>query len=76
MWDKNQAKSLAKKARSRAGDGWGLLSPAIREALVEHEVMSLLTSQCEDTRFSAADVQVLVNMSMEAAGVDTSDIHH
>ena len=74
-WSKDQAKAVAKKARKRAGDGWALLSPALREALVSVEVLNMLRAQCETSRFGSEDVQALTDAAMEAAGVDTSNIN-
>lgn len=44
-WDERQIKDFAKRVRKRAGDGWAWMTPAVREALVAREVVSIIGAQ-------------------------------
>ena len=71
-WSKAQAREFAKRAMKRAGDGWMLLGPELREALVCQEVLLVVAGQHMET-VRVADVETLLQDAMSAAGLQDSD---
>lgn len=68
-WTQAQAKLFADKAKKGLGAGWGLLVPAMREAVIAQAALSLvLTQDCESVRVD--DVYDLLRMMREAALVE------
>lgn len=48
-WDKSQVRSFVKRAKDRAGNGWGLLGADIQEALIAVEFARVVSSQSSES---------------------------
>jgi len=48
-WIKRQAKDATKRAKDRAGSGWGLLGKDLQEGLVSYELVMLNLAQAEES---------------------------
>lgn len=48
-WEQEQARRTRAHARERAGAGWTILGPELRQALIAHELVRLLLAQAAST---------------------------
>ena len=68
-WDKQQVTLFVKQAKSRVGaDGWLILVPKLRVALIRAEALLVVTSQASET-VSVRAVDLLCADMLEAAGL-------
>jgi hypothetical protein len=72
-WSREQARIFAKRAMFRAGNGWMLLGPELREALVAREVLSIVMGQHLPT-VEVSDIIALHNDAMRAAGLRDAEV--